>query len=87
MGKSINVRATHSHIQLNALNPKLENIDVETTHDDIAIVLDASLQAHVKYDTSYGDIDTDFKLDESRGPANIRLKTTHGDIKLRKLNQ
>lgn len=82
-GANVKCNAEHGDVKITLNNAEFQSIVADAEHSDVEISLPASAQPRVDLAVDHGKANSDFQSSENKNAPRIKVKTEHGDIRIR----
>lgn len=82
-GGNVSIQSEHGRIDLTMTSSNFHSIDLETSHESIAVELPANVHPEINMEAKHGETESEFGS-EVGSHQKLRLRSSHGDIRVTK---
>ena len=83
-GSIVNCRSEHGDVEITLTSNLLDKIIADAEHSDVTVFLPADTAVQLDLDAEHGKVRSAFQDSNNAGAAKIKIRTEHGDIRIRK---
>jgi hypothetical protein len=82
-GENVTIKAAHGRVELSMVSSSFNSIDIETSHESVRVELPANTNLKIDMQSSHGKTSSEFGSSASSQQM-VKLRTSHGDIRVTK---